>query len=389
MPDLIALSDLGICTRCLGRVFASVGESLDNVQRGQMLLFTIKSLHPEATLSITDSNECPLCNGVFDEFEKYMSIVMDEIEGVEYNSFLIGSVFEKSVIIREEEIQSIFGSRGESMKKEFNRECGKHFDEITGKEVSFSEPDLTVIVDTRYDFAKTDIRSIYICGRYNKFRRDLPQTRWIHKPENNESVEYYIGEPVSEASHGENFFLHAAGREDVDVRMLGEGRDFVLEISRPKKRDLNLGALEKTINMAGSGVSVRGLEFCSKDRVKEVKSTTFDKTYRVVVHSGNDLDGERLQTALQNITGKVIYQRTPLRVAVRRADLIRERSIRESAIEQVTGKTATLLLKAESGMYIKELVNGDNQRTNPSLSSEYGESLAVAELDVVEINRGK
>jgi len=35
-------------------------------------------------------------------------------------------------------------------------------------------------------------------------------------------------------AHGE-VFLHASGREDVDVRMLGKGRPFILEIVSPKR----------------------------------------------------------------------------------------------------------------------------------------------------------
>ena len=30
-------------------------------------------------------------------------------------------------------------------------------------------------------------------------------------------------------------YLHAAGREDIDVRMLGQGRPFVIEFVNPKK----------------------------------------------------------------------------------------------------------------------------------------------------------
>ncbi len=388
MSDIKDLSELGICQRCLGRVFASVGESMDNNLRGQMINFSISALVGDSVLKPVSPVDCPVCGGVFEEFDKYFNIVSDEIGGLEYSTFLIGSVFDPKAVEMESAIQERFHSKGESVKKEFNREFGKYFSSRTGKDVSFDEPDLTVVVDTRYDYARTDVRSIYICGRYNKYRRDLPQTRWIHKPGNNESVEYYIGLPAMEASGGENFFLHAAGREDVDVRMLGDGRDFVLEIANPRMRAFDLAKLKEKVDGNGKGVSVNYLSFCNRDRVKEVKGTTFDKTYRVLVQCDNDIHGERLETALRNITGKVIYQRTPLRVAVRRADLVRERSIRESAIEQISGRNASIVLRAESGTYIKELINGDGGRTNPNLSSEYGESLAVAELDVVEINRG-
>lgn len=51
-------------------------------------------------------------------------------------------------------------------------------------------------------------------------------------------------------------------------------------------------------------------------------------------------------------------------------------------------KTATIQICAEAGTYIKELVNGDCGRTNPSLTSLYGEKLRVKSLDVIYINRG-
>ena len=49
-------------------------------------------------------------------------------------------------------------------------------------------------------------------------------------------------------------YLHAAGREDIDVRMLGDGRPFIIEFENPKKsischehvNDKNLRALMNT-----------------------------------------------------------------------------------------------------------------------------------------------
>jgi tRNA pseudouridine synthase 10 len=38
--------------------------------------------------------------------------------------------------------------------------------------------------------------------------------------------------------------FHGAGREDIDVRMLGDGRPFVLEMVNPKCLDVDLAALE-------------------------------------------------------------------------------------------------------------------------------------------------
>ena len=86
--------------------------------------------------------------------------------------------------------------------------------------------------------------------------------------------------------------------------------------------------------------------------------------------------------------GKVIYQRTPLRVAGRRSDLVRERKVLETSLEDINANQARILVTAEAGTYIKELVHGDGGRTIPSISGEYGEPLRVAELDVIKIHRG-
>ena len=385
-PDLF---DLNLCQKCTGRIFASRGAGLLNEERGEMLRFVLDIFNPGGPSEFAVPENCDICHGVLENFNLYYRIVENEISSFQYDTFLIGSVFDEQALEKEKIIQERFGNLGESIKKEFNREFGKFFSDRTGKEVNFDDPDIMIVVNTKYDFADLQVKSLFISGKYRKFRRDLPQTRWIHKMNNDESVEYYIGKPLNEIAGGSNFHLHAAGREDVDVRMLGNGREFVMESVEPRIRKVSLEELESKINNSGSGVEVLDLGFSTRKRVKELKLSNNSKTYSVLIEGDSRLEKERLSGVLDGLVGKVIYQRTPLRVAVRRADLIRERSIRESAIEQVTGKTATLLLKAESGMYIKELVNGDNQRTNPSLSSEYGESLAVAELDVVEINRGK
>ena len=44
------------------------------------------------------------------------------------------------------------------------------------------------------------------------------------------SVEECIGEILLPYFHGKSYKFHTAGREDVDVRMLGNGRPFVLEV---------------------------------------------------------------------------------------------------------------------------------------------------------------
>ena len=78
-----------------------------------------------------------------------------------------------------------------------------------------------------------------------------------------ESVEELSSKPLLEATEGEKTAFHASGREDIDARMLGTGRPFVIEVSKPKKRFVDLKEIEVKINAEAVGkVEVSRLAFC-------------------------------------------------------------------------------------------------------------------------------
>ena len=110
------------------------------------------------------------------------------------------------------------------------------------------------MMDFATDNVKIQINPLFIEGRYRKLIRGIPQTRWpCRKCKGRgckicdftgkmypESVEELIAEKVLQATKGSESRFHGAGREDIDVRMLGRGRPFVLEIKEPKIRELKL-----------------------------------------------------------------------------------------------------------------------------------------------------
>ena len=388
MRDLSGLLQQGLCVRCIGRVFATIDTGLTNYERGRMILFSLKVIMENPVTEIEEKS-CPVCNGIFTEFNKYLDIVNSETTGYDYNTILIGSRFPAHIIQRELEIQREHGSMGESIKKEFNREFGKFFSSVTGKEADFESPDMNILIDTEYDSVEIHSKSVYVEGTYQKLRRDLPQTRWAHDADAQESVESIIGEPIKKLTASRNYYLHAAGREDVDVRMLGNGREFVIEAYSPSVRHFELEVLQNMINEQNLGVIVSDLRFTDASEVKRVKTEMHFKTYRVVVQSEMDVDVSKIEYAKKYLSGRVIYQRTPQRVMRRRADLVRKRKILNVEILEISGNKATLEITAESGTYIKELINGDMGRTEPSMSSVYGSDVVVSELDVVKIHRSE
>ncbi len=244
---------------------------------------------------------------------------------------------------------------------------------------------------------------VYIEGRYRKLSRDLPQTvfwcpeckghpRRRKKCERCEgfgkltrdSVQELVGWVAGPRFKTRKNKFHGAGREDVNVRMLGEGRPFVLEMIAPKIFDVDLAELEAEINRRNSGrLEVQGLHWSEKARVVVLKETRRAKEYRARVRLGATPSPE----TLAEVVGRrlALVQRTPDRVAHRRAMLERERWMAIDSIEPAEGDEWMIVLRAQHGTYVKEAVSGLGGRTSPSLDQLLGVSCECVELDVMEI----
>ena len=177
------------------------------------------------------------------------------------------------------------------------------------------------------------------------------------------------------------------GREDIDAAMLGNGRPFVLELRMPKNRNLDLQKIGKKVNTENKErVQASELKFVPRSRVAELKNTICDKTYRVDVSISDKISIESLKKGAQRLTSTVIEQRTPTRVSHRRADLIRPRLVNSVELVSFADGMAELVIRAQHGTYIRELVSGDGGRTVPSLSSLVDAKCKVEVLDVLNLH---
>ncbi|MGF3584422.1 MAG: tRNA pseudouridine(54/55) synthase Pus10 [Thermoplasmatota archaeon] len=389
------LSRYSLCDHCLGRVFAKIGYGKTNRERGEDIRKLLKH-HGE-----TSVEECWLCSGLMNEIPHFADLIHDSLKGYEFETFLVGSKIDEEIVGREQELYSFAGSAfSEPIKMEVNREVGKILESRLGKTVDFERPTIMAVVDTVFDVVTLQVSSLYVYGRYKKYRRDTPQTRWLCRvcrgkgcrrcgytgKMYEKSIEEAIAKPFLEKTGGTGESFHGAGREDIDVRMLGNGRPFVLEIINPMIRDIDLFSIEKQINVSNRGeVEVSGLRFSDGDEVVRIKNSGFRKVYRVVFKGEQPLNTENLKKAVGSLQGATIRQFTPLRVAHRRANTVREKYVYSCSVESVDDTIATLMVEAESGTYIKELISGDDGRTRPSISEMIGVPCKVLELDVIEI----
>lgn len=235
--------------------------------------------------------------------------------------------------------------------------------------------------------------SIYVGGRYLKFSRNLSQSRWLIDDERmgDGSVQEIIADIVFPHFKADSYKFHAAGREDIDVRMLGNGRPFMLEFSNARilltRREIQ--KLEESINNSKEGwVKVRNLKLVENDAwnlMLEGESEK-QKQYTAVIWLSRLVTEAEIQD-ITDLKDLEIQQRTPVRVLHRRSPLVRPRVIHWMRLERIVGTEQYFLLHlcTQAGTYIKEFVHGDLGRTYPNMGSLFGCEAEILQLDVTDI----
>jgi tRNA pseudouridine synthase 10 len=200
-----------------------------------------------------------------------------------------------------------------------------------------------------------------------------------------EAVEDFIKAPLVAAVGTRRSSFHGAGREDVDVRMLGRGRPFVVSIEWPRRRTIDGAAVAAEVERASAGrVTVSDLRVVSREEMRRITTEHGEKTYRALVRAedGSPLPPDAAER-LTSLAGAEIRQRTPERVERRRADVVRVRRVLGVRVVERTADELVAEVRTEAGTYVKELVSGDGGRTEPSFASALGQPCVCAELDVL------
>ncbi len=424
-----------LCSSCLGRQFSLLGHGFSNEERGNAIrtLITLEasrihfsdeiqgrtlfnlvanndfSKNSTKTLFKNTNSEanhresqCYLCSNVFKMLDTLVNAIILQMSQYEYANFLVGIKLDPMIIEREDELRAQFHIPwGEGIRNDLSREIGKRIAQITGKEALFTRPDLLIMVNpVTHDFWIT-AHSLLIAGCYRKFHRGIPQAKWICSQCQGkgcetchglgkfyeDSIEELIARPLLLATEGTDVKIHAAGREDIDVRVLGRGRPFIIEILNPIKRYIDLTFIQKEINShAQDKIEVGALQFTQKKAVKRLKSHSGNtKVYRSVIELGSPVSEEELaqMTSMKNLD---IQQYTPTRVQHRRAYRLRRKKIYHMSYNRLSATTIELIIRCQGGLYIKEFISGDGGRTTPSIAEILSVPAKSIELDVLDID---
>ncbi|KAM3624573.1 uncharacterized protein V6R79_025059 [Siganus canaliculatus] len=234
--------------------------------------------------------------------------------------------------------------------------------------------------------------SVFVAGRYNKFCRSLPQTPWVIDGERRmeSSVEELIAAPILSAFRASGFNFSSSGREDVDVRTLGNGRPFAMELLNPHRSRLNkvqMKELQETINKSSDKIRVRDLQIVTREAMGRMKEGEEEKTksYTALIWTQKEIQSEDI-TFIDDIKDLTLEQKTPLRVLHRRALAVRQRVIHSMNTRFLDSHHFYLGLKTQAGTYIKEFVHGDFGRTKPNLCQLLKTDSDILELDVESVD---
>ncbi len=397
-----------VCDSCLGRVFADRSFGLTNAERGNALRI-VRALEDDEPYDPTPTEDCWVCEGRCGEFDRWANWAANELAGLDFETYQVGTrvsplLEENERLLRED--AGLDPDAGEQFKSEFNREVGKRVGEKLGVDVDFERPDVVALVDLTTEQIEIQNNPAFVYGRYRKLERGIPQTEWpcrechgtgIDRGVECEhcggsgylyetSVEEEVAPHVCDAMEGSESTFHGAGREDVEAVMQGTGRPFVFEVSNPRNRFPDVEKLEDTIHEAADGrVEVTDLSLATHEMVERVKELDASKTYRANVEFEASVDAATLQAAIDALDGATIEQDTPERVSHRRAAKTRTRAV-YSITAELEDQHATIEVHGEGGLYIKELLHGDEGRTEPSLAGLVDVPVTVTSLDVIAVD---
>ena len=456
---------------------------------------------------------CPFCENLYEEADLLADIIYDAIQPYEATRLQLGARIPKDQIAAEEELRKRLGAGGsDALKSGLVTEIARNLnDRLDGKKLVNDKPQILALIDVLTLTVELDIRAHYLYGRYQKLERGIPQTRWPCRAckgrgcekcdgtglQYKKSVQDLIGNPLLGLFEAKEHAFHGMGREDIDVRCMGQGRPFVIEMKEPKTRTVDLDAAMNSINeLAEGSINITGLRSSNRSEVVRVKDTPAEKSYTIrfrvmplseaehavltapvdlthvdvqdrggkgrknpkrrnrrgdrkndhkkplpavievvegpseeelkafkkaelvekaeslgLAKSGTkgelierimsagppapvmfDLpEAEFIKETIDKLAGVKLFQRTPERVAHRRADLIRTRTVFETSKPTIETMPDGVLeveftLRCESGTYVKETVHGDGGRTQPSLSSLIKAKCDVMWLDVGDIH---
>ena len=300
-PDPAGLKHLvriGCCNSCLGRLGGKKRYDQSIIQSGEEIRANVVKGNSHLSNIRDEIPLCPFCENLFEEVDLLTDIIYDSISPYQFKRLQLGARFPKSQIEDEDSQRKRFGAAGsDGLKTGLVAEIAKRLNQrLEGVILVNDKPEILALIDVLTLSVDLDVRAHYMYGRYRKLERGIPQTRWPCRAckgrgcercdmtglQYAKSVQDLIGNPLLSIFGSEEHAFHGMGREDIDVRCMGRGRPFVIEMKEPKIRSVDVVEAMKTINeAAGGSIEITGLRDSNRSEVVRVKDTPAEKSYTI------------------------------------------------------------------------------------------------------------
>jgi tRNA pseudouridine synthase 10 len=325
-------------------------------------------------------------------FSKLISDYLKE-NNIEINTFNLGMCLNKNI----NETEKI------KIKEDFQKPLILEIEKDLNAKLQNDFSDCEIVIDFTRDKIDFNLRPVYIYGKYLKYSRELPQTiHYCFKCKgkgcllcNNSgklsptSIQEIIAPYFQEEFIAQDNKFHGCGREDTNVRMLGSGRPFIIELIESKirtKTKEQLKNLENKINNDSKNknvIEIQELRLSNKKEVVEIKNNEHKKRYSAIIICEKEYNLENLEKIIN--TEIEVKQQTPSRVIKRRSNITRIRKCTITEINKINNLEFNIILISEGGLYIKEFISSDENRTIPSIANIINNNCVCKELDVLEI----
>lgn len=423
------LYDYPLCNSCLGRLFSRYGIGLANWERGfalkvllAMKLYedylenkvskdyvyriavnageSIASMYAKISgVAKLEQRKCYICSNLYTT-DLLLSIARDackELQAFNAKTFLVGVRLSRVFVERELEVYSRYGfTSAESIKREIKREVGKLVRNLCGLEPDFTKADAVALVEVSSDFkyhVKVEPSPICFRGVYWKLGRRISHVPWYTRNGVKKyplSIQEVVEQALKDVFMSAKVVIHAAGREDVDARMLGSGRPLVIEVKEPRYRLVSTDSLNSLViaKLYNAPVRLAITGFSSKKEVRLIKESSKKKrkAYRITVYSLDGAVSEHELSFLEEFfKNRAVKQLTPTRILRRKKERVRVREVHVLKAIPLSPRVFEVILLCDGGLYVKELVHCDEGRTSPCFSSVLGKRLQPAELDVLYV----
>ena len=222
------------------------------------------------------------------------------------------------------EVIAFLGEKKAAMKsrKKKRSEIVPGYGEVArGIEEGKELPSLEAVTDRAEVVIQATRGPVYLKGRYLKYERGLSQTPWFIDGVRygTSSLEEKISHTIVSRFKGTGSKFHSAGREDIDVRMLGTGRPCIIEILDAKKTEFSLqdykDMMAEINKLHSEVVEIRDLALTNRTEFAQLQTGADSKrkTYCCVIWVSKKLSKEDYDV-LNAIKDLTLYQKTPGRI---------------------------------------------------------------------------